>query len=42
MTDEEYEVCEECKQCKKNIACFDIRYGEQTEKCRDFEQKKGE
>lgn len=32
--------CEECKKCKKNISCFDIRYGEQKNKCRDFELKK--
>jgi hypothetical protein len=37
MTEDE---CDECKQCKKNIACFDIRYGEQTESCKDFERKK--
>lgn len=34
--------CKECRECKKNIACFDIRYGDRTDRCADFEPKERE
>ena len=35
----EEDMCKECQDCKHNIVCFDIRYGNRTDKCWSFEAK---